>query len=156
MLGSPSPKKEALLIKRLAQDMGAKMIGGHSRGAQVAWRVAGMQPMDKLFLIDPVDGSGPNPQTAKAALNPASFTADTLVIGAQYGGRCAPDKVNHRLFARMAPPDSEHVVLPMGHLDVMDSNAHRLGRWLCGSGKEPDLMRKKTADLILKQLTISS
>ena len=104
-----------------------------------------------LFLIDPVDGSGPNPQLPQAALSPAGFTAGTLIIGAKYGGRCAPEKVNHRLFARMAPPGSGHVILPMGHLDVMDSKAHRLGRWLCGSGTEPDLMRKTVADLILKQ-----
>lgn len=117
LLGHPSAIEEAEHGIRVVDHVVATRrpdevwLAGHSRGGQVAWRVAEHVDPVGVIAIDPVDGAGRRPTTLAAAAQPASFTSRTLVVGAGVGGRCAPDAVNHRHFASAAPPGSTHTVL---------------------------------------------
>ena len=65
-------------------------LAGHSRGGQVAWRVAEHVGPDGVIAIDPVDGAGRRPTALAAAAEPATFGSRTLVIGAGVGGSAHP------------------------------------------------------------------
>ena len=155
LAGHPSPAEEAeagiRLVEHVVATRGAAQVwlAGHSRGGQVAWRVAGHVDPDGVVVIDPVDGAGRHPSTRVAAAEPATFTARTLVIGAGLGGRCAPDAVNHQHFAAAAPPGSTHVVLDsMGHGDLLDDRPARGARLMCGGSDDSRHERSAVAELI--------
>lgn len=101
LAGHPSPSEEAERGIRLVEHVVATRrpdevwLAGHSRGGQVAWRVAEQVDPDGVVVIDPVDGVGRHPTALAAAAEPAGFTARTLVVGAGIGHRCAPASVNH-------------------------------------------------------------
>lgn len=124
-------------------------LAGHSRGGQVAWIVAGDTMPDGLIVVDPVDGGGPKATRLNAAATPARFESRTLVIGAGSGGRCAPDAVNHDVFAAAAPLGATHVVVrDMGHADLLDDRPRRLARLMCPGHDHPDLARLTVVELM--------
>ncbi len=155
LAGHPSAVDEAERGVQLVEQVvatrrpGEVWIAGHSRGGQVAWRVAEQVRPDGVVVIDPVDGAGRNPTALSAAAEPAGFKGRTLVVGAGLGERCAPRAVNHEHFAAAAPPGSTHVVLEsMGHGDMLDDRAARAPRRLCGGSDDPGHERRALAELI--------
>jgi pimeloyl-ACP methyl ester carboxylesterase len=155
LAGRPSPTEEAEEGIRLVEHVVAARrpdevwLAGHSRGGQVAWRVAEHVDPHGVVVVDPVDGAGRHPTAPAAAARPARFTARTLVIGAGLGGRCAPAPVNHEHFAAAAPPGSTHVVVAsMGHGDVLDDRLARASRLLCGGSADPRRERSTVAEII--------
>lgn len=142
------------LVRSVAADRpGARIhLGGHSRGGQAAWRAAGQLRSDdrpaSVVLLDPVDGQGRRPSGPTSTAQEAAFTVPALIVGAGVGGRCAPEGINHRQFAR-ATPAARHVLVPgLGHADLLDGRGRDLGRRLCGGGPDPDAARAATAALI--------
>jgi dienelactone hydrolase len=157
LAGHPSPSEEAEQGVRLVEHLRATRrpdelwLAGHSRGGQIAWRVAERVDPDGVVAIDPVDGAGRHPTALFAAAAPAGFAARTLVVGAGLGGRCAPDPVNHRHFAVAAPPGATHVVIDsMGHGDVLDDRPARASRRLCGGSADPGHERRAVAELVAR------
>ena len=155
LLGHPAPGEEAERGAELVEHVVATRrpdevwVAGHSRGGQVAWRIAELVDPDGVVAIDPVDGAGRHPTTLVAAASPAGFTSRTLVVGAGLGGRCAPAAVNHDHFAAAAPPGASHVVIDsMGHGDVLDDRPARAARRLCGGSTDPRHERRTVAELI--------
>jgi pimeloyl-ACP methyl ester carboxylesterase len=155
LTGHPSPTEEAergiRLVEHVVAARGADevWIAGHSRGGQVAWRVAEHVDPDGVVVIDPVDGAGRHPTTPAAAVEPAGFAGRTLVIGAGLGGRCAPAAVNHQHFAAAAPSGSTHVVIAsMGHGDLLDDRPARASRLLCGGSADPRHERDTITELV--------
>ena len=153
--GRYSPAEEAAdVLRRADAQAGTERLwlAGHSRGGQVAWRVAQLDPdrIAGLFLVDPVDGAGRDGGGPRAAAEPVRFACPTTIVGAGRGGRCAPGPVNHQTFAD-ALPTAAHVVLPeLGHADVLDGWERAVGRWLCGGGApDPDVARDHVAGLLL-------
>jgi pimeloyl-ACP methyl ester carboxylesterase len=155
LAGHPSPSEEARQGIRVVEHVVATRrpaevwLAGHSRGGQVAWRVAERVDPDGVVVIDPVDGAGRHSTALAAAAEPARFTARTLVVGAGLGHRCAPTSVNHEHFAAAAPPGSTHVVIDsMGHGDVLDDRPARGARRLCGGSADARRERHTVAQLI--------
>ncbi|MCB0916579.1 MAG: alpha/beta fold hydrolase [Actinobacteria bacterium] len=144
-------------ITLLAQTDSPVLVAGHSRGGQVAWRLAqslatsGSAPaidLRGLVLIDPVDGAGPRATSRLATANDAAFTIPTLIIGAGIGGRCAPSGANHTAFAR-ATPSADHIVIEqMGHADILSGTALAIGRRLCGGAPNPAVPRAEVTGLL--------
>jgi pimeloyl-ACP methyl ester carboxylesterase len=143
------------LVRRTAAERGTRLVhlGGHSRGGQAAWRAAGLLSGDGLpaglVVVDPVDGAGRRPTEADAAAEPAAFDVPTLVIGAGLGGRCAPEPVNHAVFAASAPHAQHVVVQGLGHADLLDDRPRALGRRLCPGGPDPDSARTCVSALLV-------
>lgn len=116
-------------------------LGGHSRGGQAAWRAANLLAGEDLptglVLLDPVDGAGRAPSAPTASSDPVAFTCPCLVVGAGISGRCAPEPVNHDVFAAAAPY-ARHVVVPtIGHGDILDDRPAANARRLCGGAHDP-------------------
>jgi pimeloyl-ACP methyl ester carboxylesterase len=117
------------------------VLGGHSRGGQAAWRAANLLAGEgvpaALVLVDPVDGAGRRPEVPSSTLDPVEFRCPCLVVGAGIGGRCAPEPVNHRVFAAAAPEAGHVVVDAIGHGDVLDDRPAATARRLCGGAIDP-------------------
>ena len=66
-------------------------LAGHSRGGQVAWRVAQLDPdrIAGLFLVDPVDGAGRDGGGPRAAAEPVRLRLPDDDRRGWQGGRCA-------------------------------------------------------------------
>jgi pimeloyl-ACP methyl ester carboxylesterase len=154
LAGRPTAIEEseagAALLDRLRDEFQASevWVAGHSRGGQVAWRVAGLRRVDGVVLIDPVDGSGPKAMHPTSAATPATFACPVLIIGAGRAGRCAPEPVNHEHFAAAAPPGAVHVVVPeLGHADMLDGRARQAARMMCPGADDPDAGRDTVGQL---------
>ena len=117
------------------------VLGGHSRGGQAAWRAANLLAAERLpealVLVDPVDGAGRRPDVPTATALPVAFRCPCLVVGAGIPGRCAPEPVNHRVFAAAAPGARHVVVDSIGHGDVLDDRPAATARRLCGGAPDP-------------------
>jgi pimeloyl-ACP methyl ester carboxylesterase len=143
------------LVRVTAAERGTRLVhlGGHSRGGQAAWRAAGLLAAEGLpaglAVVDPVDGAGRRPTEADAAAEPAAFDVPTLIVGAGLGGRCAPEPVNHRVFAAAAPHAQHVVVQGLGHADLLDDRPRALGRRLCPGGPDPDSARTCVSALLV-------
>lgn len=153
-LGRYTAADEARDAAELVADQPRVWLAGHSRGGQVAWRLASMidpAALVGVMVIDPVDGSGPRSSpTATAA--PAAFSCPTLIVGGGVGGRCAPAALNHEQFAR-AMPTAEHVVLAgMGHADILCGGPLQWGRRLCGGGADPAAARAQVTQMLVNRL----
>lgn len=150
--GTFTPRDEAARVAPIMDTVGDSAVGGHSRGGQVAWLVAAGTPVEAVVAVDPVDGtrrSGTDPDVTRS---PATWTAPTLVIGAAVGGRCAPDGRNHAAFAAAAPAGSRHVLVPMGHADLLDGRMRTIGRWLCPGVRDAAVIPRVVAGLIVAHL----
>jgi pimeloyl-ACP methyl ester carboxylesterase len=148
LAGRPTAAEEAAagadLVHRLRHEYrpAEVWVAGHSRGGQVAWRVAGLRSVDGVILVDPVDGAGPREMRPTATASPATFDCPVLIIGAGRGGRCAPEPVNHACFAAAAPRGAVHVVVAdLGHADMLDGRARQAGRLMCPGAEDPDAAR---------------
>ncbi len=75
------------------------VIGGHSRGGQVAWLAAGMAQGAGVLLIDPVDGHRRRPRGPVSTARPAGFECPCLVIGAS----CAAEPRHWAAFCAADP-----------------------------------------------------
>jgi pimeloyl-ACP methyl ester carboxylesterase len=106
-----------------------------------------------LILVDPVDGSGRRPPGPEACAKPATFHLPTLIIGAGRGGFCAPEVVNHDVFATATPAATHVVVADLGHADVLCGPALTLGRALCGGGSDPSAGRRHVGRLMLAAIS---
>ncbi|MFC6238107.1 poly(ethylene terephthalate) hydrolase family protein [Longivirga aurantiaca] len=143
------------LVRVTAAERGTPLVhlGGHSRGGQAAWRAAALLAAEGLpaglVVIDPVDGAGRRPTEADATAEPAAFDVRTLVIGAGLGGRCAPEAVNHAVFAAAAPFAQHVLVTGMGHVDLLDDRPRALARRLCPGGPDPDSARTSVSALLV-------
>jgi len=158
--GRYSPQQEAEDTIRLVQAMGSSgdsgrpcWLAGHSRGGQVAWRVAasGRLKVKGLVLVDPVDGAGPRPRSGQAVLTPPTGVP-TLIVGAGRGGSCAPVSVNHETFAAALPAATHVTIADMGHADVLSGPGLDWGRRLCRGSEDPRHVRHEVSDLMLRWL----
>jgi pimeloyl-ACP methyl ester carboxylesterase len=145
----------AALVRGEAGGRAARTVylGGHSRGGQAAWRAANLLADDGLpaglVLVDPVDGTGRAPSSPTASSAPVAFTCPCLVVGAGIGGRCAPEPVNHAVFAAAAPY-AGHVVVPtIGHGDILDDRPAANARRICGGAADPAPGRAAVTALIV-------
>ena len=142
----------AELVRRESQAVPRVVLAGHSRGGQAAWRaanlLAGQGIPAALVLIDPVDGAGREPTAPTATRDPAHFDCPALIVGAGVGGRCAPEPVNHRVFASATPHARHVVVRDLGHADILDGRARSFGRRLCGGATDPDAGRALVTELL--------
>jgi pimeloyl-ACP methyl ester carboxylesterase len=164
----------AALVRGEAGGRGDRLVvlGGHSRGGQAAWRAANLLAADgaaadgptahgaaadgptagrlpaALVLVDPVDGAGRRPDLPTATADPVAFTCPCLVVGAGISGRCAPEPVNHRVFAAAAPNARHVIVDAIGHGDVLDDRPAATARRLCGGAPDPTAGRAKVTALI--------
>jgi hypothetical protein len=131
----------AELVRREVRDGTRVVLAGHSRGGQAAWRAANLLATEgvpaALVLVDPVDGAGRRPEVPSSTLDPVEFRCPCLVIGAGIGGRCAPEPVNHRVFAAAAPEAGHVVVDAIGHGDVLGDRPAATARRLCGGAIDP-------------------
>jgi alpha-beta hydrolase superfamily lysophospholipase len=127
-------------------------LAGHSRGGQVAWRAAGITTPDGLVLVDPVDGNGPRSK-ADATRNLAEFGISPVIIGAGVGGRCAPDNLNHRVFAAASANPRHLIVKDCGHADILNDSARLFGRRICGGGPNPEESRQTVTELMSLAVT---
>lgn len=149
------PTPAPVLAERLASvgsSLGVDAFVGHSRGGQVAWLASAIESPRVLAVVDPVDGEGRSSAVPVATAAPATFDARTCVIGAEPAGRCAPEGVNHRRFAEMAPGQSEHLVFTMGHADILDDRAAAVGGWLCGRAGNRGTARRTVAGVIVGRI----
>jgi len=101
-----------------------------------------------LILVDPVDGEGRSPSGPTSTRDAPPPACPTLIIGAGIGGRCAPDPVNHRVFAAATPACTHLVVRELGHADLLSGRGRDLGRRLCPGAPDPDPGRATCADLV--------
>lgn len=156
LFGRVSVAWEAAAAADLVRDTATEMdgpvsVGGHSRGGQAAWLAASLLSPElphRLVLIDPVDGEGRNPSTPTSTVSGAAVACPTLVVGAGIGGRCAPEPVNHHIFAA-ATPHSRHVVVEqLGHADMLNGRSRDFGRTLCTGAADPDPGRDVCSALI--------
>ena len=129
------------------------MIAGHSRGGQAAFLAAGELAaagdlLSAVALVDPVDGEGRAPTAPLSTVGGARFDCRTLVVGAALGGRCAPEPVNHAVFAAAIPQARYAVVRELGHADMLGGRARAFGRRLCGGAADPDPGRALCTQLL--------
>lgn len=151
LAGRVTATDEAIAVAAYARDLQAQghsvWLAGHSRGGQVAWRVAEQIDAEGLAVIDPVDGAGPRSGPDLTTRQPA-FTLTPLVIALGDGGRCAPADLGPDRFAACAPRARVVTVPGAGHADITTGLALRLGRRLCGGGADPVRVRATVVRLL--------
>lgn len=148
----------AKLVRRMVDEGRSVVLAGHSRGGQAALRAARILVADPhaaerlaaLVLVDPVDGGGRRPTGRTTTAFRTTLGVPATVVGAGHGGPCAPQPVNHVVFAD-AVPDARHVVVEgMGHADLLAGPERGLGRRLCGGAADPDPARALVGALLLE------
>jgi acetyl esterase/lipase len=132
------------------------VLGGHSRGGQAAWRAANLLADEGLpsglVLVDPVDGAGRSPSIPSASTDTVAFSCPCLIVGAGIGGRCAPEPVNHEVFAAAAPCARHVVVATIGHGDILDDRPAANARRVCGGAPDPAAGRAAVTALLTEFL----
>lgn len=143
-------------------EIGPATLGGHSRGAQVAWIVASMadDPRD-IVAIDPVDGGGRHPTGPHATVGRGPRGA-SVVVGTKAGGRCTPSGSDHHEFAASSVRGGStafpglpgtHLIIDMGHADILDPIPRFAGRLICGGRPLPECARRTVARILVSALT---
>jgi len=129
-------------------------LAGHSRGGQVAYRIA-LQRAGKvkaLAGVDPVDATAMSNDTV-IVTGPLTFDIPTYILGAGLGPipveggvfeiPCAPPEVGYNHFFTNNPSPSWLVVATThGHADMIDEEDYRE---FCPGGPDRDGMRALTA-----------
>lgn len=149
LLGRPGISDEAEAILGLVDRLDAPWVAGHSRGGQVAWLVAARAAVSGVVVVDPVDGEGRRGEKPTATARRATWDVPTTVIGAVLGGRCAPRHRNHERFASAAPDGSSHLVVEMGHADLLDGRVRTLGRLVCPGVDDPGPIPRTVGGLVV-------
>jgi pimeloyl-ACP methyl ester carboxylesterase len=165
----PTPEEEAALgvqiiswvqenlnnIVRVQADTGLLGLCGHSRGGQIAYRMALLVPEKVAALagVDPVDGMVVYGQ--EPAVNGAlEFTFPTYVLGTGLGTiaapfPCAPAEVGYQHFYDANPsPSWLAVATENGHADMIDEDVlcpNSSCNISCPGGPNRDGMRSFTA-----------
>jgi len=130
-------------------------IAGHSRGGQIAFRIA-LNAVDTIAAVagvDPVDGLEMFRQT-KVTDRPWSLPTPAFVIGTGLGPvmpdnatfplACAPADIGHEIFYTSCPGPAWHAVaLDNGHADMIDEEDFVEG--ICPGGPDRNGMRSFTA-----------
>jgi pimeloyl-ACP methyl ester carboxylesterase len=129
------------------------VLAGHSRGGQAAFLAADLlaeagDQLDAVGLVDPVDGEGRAPSAPVSTVGGARFGCRAIVLGAALGGRCAPEPVNHEVFAAAIPQARHVVVRELGHTDMLGGRSRTFGRRLCGGADDPDPGRALCTQLL--------
>ena len=133
-------------------------LSGHSRGGQIAYRMALLVPgkVAALAGVDPVDGLAIFGQEL-AVTGPLDFTFPTYVLGTGLGPvpvagstlACAPAAVGYQHFYDANPsPSWLAVATENGHADMLDEDAlcpNSVCDILCPGGQNRDGMRLFTA-----------
>lgn len=149
-------------LTAMVDGIGPVTLSGHSRGGQVAWIVAASaSTVRDVVVIDPVDGEGRRPSTPRATLGPGPKGA-FAVVGTKVGGRCTPVGFDHRAFAAcgdrsegsiLAGFPSAHLIVDMGHADLLDPMPRLFGRVICGGRPHPDTSRRTVAGIMVAAAT---
>ncbi len=132
-------------------DMGLLGLCGHSRGGQIAYRMA-LQDTDTLKAlagVDPVDALAMFGQTP-VIRGPLSFTIPTYILGTGLGPivvddflACAPEEIGPRHFYEANPHPSWLITATEnGHADMIDEEDYVE---FCPGGPDRDGMRALTA-----------
>ena len=129
-------------------------IAGHSRGGQVAYRIALQLPkqIKALAGVDPVDATEMSNDT-KIVTGPLTFDIPTYILGAGLGPipvetgvfkiPCAPEESSYNHFFENNPSPSWLVVATThGHADMIDEEDFSD---FCPGGPDRDGMRSLTA-----------
>jgi chlorophyllase len=129
-------------------------LAGHSRGGQVAYRIA-LQRAEKIKAlagVDPVDATAMSNDTL-IVTGPLTFDIPTYILGAGLGPipveggvfeiPCAPPEVGYNhFFANNPSPSWLVVATTQGHADMIDEEDYRE---FCPGGPDRDGMRALTA-----------
>ncbi len=140
-------------------------LGGHSRGSQVAWRVALNEPSAVLALagVDPVDGDAPPFSGETGPLisdSPFALPFATHILGTGLGPQggpfaCAPAGRNHEQFYAASNAPVYHVVASEhGHNDMLDSDCYECAL-LCVSNPIRDGMRQFSAGQLVAYYSLA-
>ena len=133
-------------------------LAGHSRGGQVAYRMA----LDvgaaagALLALDPVDQSGPVCAPGGGLTSaPINLAMPALVLGTGQGGACAPMGCNHVQFWDATSAPVWHVVTPdNGHMDLLQDDLAACGLVcaFCPGAPAREPMRRATAGVMVAML----
>lgn len=155
LVGRTSPQQEAARVAEVAGRIVAEgrelWLAGHSRGGQIAWRVAEAVEPTGLVVVDPVDGTGPR-SSPEVTRRPPSFAVRPLIISLGEPSRCAPADLGPEQFARAAPSADLVVVPDAGHADICSGRTLAWGRRLCRAGADPAAVRRQVTDLVVAAL----
>jgi pimeloyl-ACP methyl ester carboxylesterase len=135
-------------------DTGLLGLAGHSRGGQVAYRLALKRPeqVEALAGVDPVDATEMS-NDSKIVTGPLTFDIPTYILGAGLGPipvergvfkiPCAPAESGYNHFFENNPTPSWLVVATThGHADMIDEEDFSD---FCPGGPDRDGMRSLTA-----------
>ncbi len=162
----PTPEEEAALgvqiiswleanintiVAPVTADTNLLGLAGHSRGGQIAYRMALQVPekVDALAGVDPVDGLVIFGQTL-VITGPLSFDIPTYILGTGLGPivvggflACAPEEIGPFHFYCASPnPTWLAVATTHGHADMIDEEDYSD---FCPGGPDRDGMRAFTA-----------
>lgn len=160
--GRRTVEDEVSDLTEIVDEIGPATLSGHSRGGQVAWIVAASGVTARsVVVIDPVDGEGRRPRASRATLGPGP-TGASAVVGTTVGGGCTPEGFDHGAFAACRDRShgstfvgfpSGHLVIDMGHADLLDPVPRLLGRVICGGRPHPDVSRRTVAGILVAAAT---
>jgi pimeloyl-ACP methyl ester carboxylesterase len=144
LAGRRTVREEVADLVAMIDEIGPATLSGHSRGGQVAWIVgASAGSARNVVVIDPVDGEGRRPASPRATIG-SGPTGSTVVVGTAVGGRCTPVGFDHRAFAASANRSSgsmfpgfpsKHLIVDMGHADLLDPVPRFAGRVIVAVGR---------------------
>jgi hypothetical protein len=161
---APTPEEEAVLgveiiswletninshISPATADISLLGLSGHSRGGQIAYRMAlddeATGKVKALSGVDPVDGLIAVGQTL-IITGPLSFNIPTYILGTGLGPTgptvCAPEDIGPLHFYDANPPPSWLVTATThGHADMIDEEDYTE---FCPGGPDRDGMRSLT------------
>ncbi len=134
-------------VRALTDIATGRWVIGHSRGGQIAYRLATEVPVSGVILIDPVAGTGRKGPLEDLPRLPQDLPS--LTIGAGIAGRCNPTDRGYAVFTV-----GTTVVIPsLGHADVLDDDLRgRMARRICGSEGDPAAARLKVVDAVTRFL----